>query len=99
MILGFIIFAIGFLFVRLITHTGIPNKCYSNVTSILLKCLVYQSMNQWDTKDVNAFLDVKEPDLTLRCINWCVDLYIFTDQPEKALLAKWSRANYLLGVD
>lgn len=56
-------------------------------------------MRRQDTIDVERFIDNREPDVTLRALNWCVDLYIFTEQPEKAILAKWSRANYLLGVD
>lgn len=58
----------------------------------------YHRLSPRPAKDMGAFIDTGEPDFTLRCINWCVDLYLFTDQPHKALLSKWSRVNYLLGV-
>lgn len=48
--------------------------------------------------DIESFFDDREPDIQLACFNWCVDVYIFTDQLSKAMQAKWSRANYLLGV-
>lgn len=45
--------------------------------------------------DIESFIDAGEEDITLRCLNWRVDVFIFTEQLSKVLAAKWSRAAYL----